>query len=233
MSINKLVFLTSGIAAVLGATACARTEARLTPAPTATVVPGPGKGASANVAGVQVVARTGAWQWTPRDLETKVTPILIELQNNGDTPIQVRYNDLSLTDSQGHHFSVMPPYDIEGTVSVAYEVGSPYYGFSRFAVAPYLRRWYPRFSLYDGAFAYDSRYYSPYMTRYREIALPTVDMVQRALPEGVLSPGGRAMGFIYFETLDRDAGTVTLSMDLVDTRSGESIGTARIPFVAH
>src|SRR4029078_2356822 len=121
MSITKSIFLASGIAAVLGVTACARTEARLTPAPTATVVPGPGKGASANVAGVQVVARTGAWQWTPRDLETKVTPIRIQPQTNADTPIQVRYNDLSLTDSQGHQFSVMPPYDIEGTVSVAYE----------------------------------------------------------------------------------------------------------------
>jgi hypothetical protein len=226
MSINKSILTTSVVIAALGATACARTEARLIPAPTATVVPGPGIGAKATV------ARTGAWQWTPRDLETKVTPILIELQSNADTPIQVRYNDLSLTDSQGHHFSVMPPYDIEGTVSVAYEVSNPFYGFDRFAVAPYLRRWYPRFSLYDGAFAYDSRYYGPYMTRYREVALPTVDMVQRALPEGVLSPGGKAMGFIYFETLDRDAGMVTLTMNLIDARSGESIGTASIPFVA-
>jgi hypothetical protein len=40
------------------------------------------------------------------------------------------------------------------------------------------------------------------------------------------------MGFIYFETLDRDAGTVTLTMNFVDARSGESIGTASIPFVA-
>jgi hypothetical protein len=233
MSFNRSILTTSVVVAAIGATACARTEARLIPAPIATDVPGPGNGASATVAGVQVVARTGAWQWTPRDLETKVTPILIELQSNADTPIQVRYNDLSLTDSQGHHFSVMPPYDIEGTVSVGYEVSNPFYGFDRFAVAPYLRRWYPRFSPYDGTFAYDSRYYSPYMTRYREIALPTVDMVQRALPEGVLSPGGKAMGFIYFETLDRDAGTVTLTMNLVDARSGESIGTASIPFVAH
>jgi hypothetical protein len=117
MSIHKGILTTSVVAAVFGATACARTEARLTPAPTATAVSGPGKGASATIAGVQLVARPGAWQWTPRDLETKVTPILIELQNNADTPIQVRYNDLSLTDSQGHHFSVMPPYDIDGTVS--------------------------------------------------------------------------------------------------------------------
>jgi hypothetical protein len=56
--------------------------------------------------------------------------------------------------------------------------------------------------------------------------------VQRALPEGMLSPGGKAEGFVYFEALDRDAGTVTISVDVVDAHSGETVGTARIPFVA-
>jgi len=58
-------------------------------------------------------------------------------------------------------------------------------------------------------------------------------MIQRALPEGVIEPGGHAMGFIYFQQLDRDAGTLTLTFDVVDGRSGASPGTIRIPFVAH
>jgi len=212
--------------------ACARTIANLSPAPGASVAEGAGKGAVATVDGVRVTARAEAWRWDPSDLKSKVTPMLLELRNDGQIPIQVRYKGISLTDSQGHRFNVMPPYDINATVTEAEEIENPLYGFSRFAIAPYLSRWYPRMLRYDGRFLYDGSYYSPYLTRYHEIHLPTADMVQRALPEGVLSPGGTAAGFVYFEALDRDAGTVTLSFDVVDAQTDTAVGTARVPFVA-
>jgi hypothetical protein len=220
------------ILGALGSAACSRSLAKLIPAPGVAVAPGPGNGAMANAAGVRVVARAQAWQWDPSDLNTKVTPILVELQNDSDHPVLVRYNRISLTDADQHRFNVMPPYDIDATLTEPYTVQNPYYGFDRFTVAPYLSRWYPRFSRYNGAFAYDATYYSPYMTRYRDIRLPTTDMVQRALPEGVLAPGGRAMGFVYFEALHRDAKTLTLAIDIVDASTGAVLGTARIPFVA-
>ena len=166
---NSRIFLAAG--AVVGAVwtlGCARTVAELTPAPGATRISGTGEGATATVAGVQVVARSKAWHWDPTDLDTKVTPILVEFQNNGDRSVIVRYNHISLMDDAGNRFNVMPPYDIDGTLSEAFTVSNPYYGFNRFAVAPYLSRWYPRFSRYDGAFAYDPAYYRPYYTRYLE-----------------------------------------------------------------
>ena len=221
------------IACAAGVAGACRTQAKLTPAPGAEVVGGRGRGAEAVAAGVRVVARAGAWEWNPRDLETKATPILIQLENNGSVNMLVRYNRIALSDEAGHRFAAMPPYDVDATINEAYTVRNPYYGFSRFYVAPYLRRWYPGFSLYDGAFAYEGGYYSPFITRYRNVKLPTSDMVQRALPEGVLQAGGRAEGFVYFEALDRDAGTLTLNVDIVDAHSGETVGTARIPFRAH
>ena len=154
-------------------------------APNATPVGGPGRGAVTTAAGIRVAAHAGAWQWGPSDLDTKVTPILLELQNNGQMPVLVRYNHITLPDSLGHRFAAMPPYDTNGSLSEAYTIQNPIYGFDRFAVAPYLSRWYPRFTRYDGAFAYDPTYYTPYVTRYHTVQLPTVDMVQRALPEGV------------------------------------------------
>jgi len=57
-------------------------------------------------------------------------------------------------------------------------------------------------------------------------------MVQRALPEGVLSPGGTAEGFVYFQALHRDAHSLTLAVDVVDANTNAVIGTAQIPFVA-
>lgn len=217
---------------VLGGVACSRSIARIRTAPGEVAIPGVGEGASATAAGVRVVARAEAWQWGPSDLTSKVTPFLLELQNDGTHDVLVRYNRITLTDADGHRFNVMPPYDIDESVSERFTVTNPYYGFDRFYVAPYLARWYPRFSRFDGAFAYDASYYSPYMTVYRNIQLPTAEMVQRALPEGVLSPGGRAAGFVYFQEIHRDARTVTVSVDMVDAANGQLLGTARIPFVA-
>jgi hypothetical protein len=230
---NSRIFLAGGAVVVAACSlSCARTVAELTPAPGGTRVSGAGEGATATVAGMQVVARTKAWHFDPADLDTKVTPILIELQNNGGRSALVRYNHVSLTDDAGNRFAVMPPYDIDGTLDEAYTVRNPYYGFDRFAVAPYLSRWYPRFSRYDGAFAYDPGYYRPHFTRYLDVELPTAAMVQRALPEGVISPGGRAEGFVFFEAFKRGAKTLTLNVDVVDAVSGATLGTAQIPFMA-
>jgi hypothetical protein len=220
------------VASAVMAAACSRTVAELTPGPGAATVGGAGQGATATAAGVQVTARSKAWHWNPVDLDSKVTPLLIEMHNNSDRSVLVRYNHVSLTDDAGNHFSVMPPYDIDGTVNEAFTVQNPYYGFNRFSVAPYLSRWYPRFSRWNGAFAYDPAYYRPYVTRYAEIALPTAEMVHRALPEGVMSPGGNAEGFVYFEAFKRGAKTLTLNVDIVDAMSGSVIGTAKIPFLA-
>ncbi len=230
---HSRILIAGAMAGAIAGVGCARTYAKLSPAPTATRVSGVGQAATATAAGVQVTAHTQAWQWDPPDLATKVTPMLIELANNSSRSVIVRYNHISLVDDAANRFAVMPPYDIDATVSEAYRIESPYYGFNRFAVAPYLSPWYPRFARYDGAFAYDAGYYRPYVTRYAEVALPTADMVRRALPEGVISPGGSAEGFVYFEAFNRDARTLTLDVDIVDAVSGSVLGTARIPFQTH
>jgi len=229
---SRIILAAGAVAGAAWGLACARTVAELTPAPGATPVSGVGNAAMATVASVQVIARSKAWHFDPSDLDTKVTPILIEMQNNGTRPVIVRYNHISLTDDAGNRFAVMPPYDIDGTVAETYTVRNPYYGFNRFEVAPYLSRWYPRFSRYDGAFAYDPAYYRPYYDRYAAIQLPTADMVQRALPEGVISPSGRAEGFVYFEAFKRGAKMLTLNVDVVDAVTGAVLGTAQIPFMA-
>lgn len=228
---SRLLIAAGVLAGAAGAASCSRTYAELTPAPSATPVPGTGQGAVATAGGVRVVARAQAWHFDPADLNTKATPLLIQLENDGDHSVQVRYNRIWLTDAAGQRYNAMPPYDIDGSVTETYTVENPYYGFSRFSVAPYLSRWYPRFLLYRGAFAYDPAYYRPYVTRYRDVALPTAEMVRRALPEGVLDPGGRAEGFVYFESFRRGDRQLTLNVEMVDANSGTTIGTAQIAFV--
>jgi hypothetical protein len=55
-------------------------------------------------------------------------------------------------------------------------------------------------------------------------------MRRRVLPEGVLEPGGRVSGFLYFEKLDGDPQGVRLVTELVNARNGRRFATSRIPF---
>jgi hypothetical protein len=73
-----------------------------------------------------------------------------------------------------------------------------------FYVAPYLRRHYPFFTPFNGPFLHDPFYYDSFHPAMKRVSLPTGDMVQKALPEGVLEPGGRITGFLYLETADFD-----------------------------
>src|SRR5262245_14708931 len=159
MRSNKYIL----IGALGFAVGCAGVEAAtLTPAPTANRVSGPGKGAAAIVAGVSVSAHTDAWKWDPNDLESKVTPILVEIENSSDRPMLVRYKAFRLAGTNGREYSAMPPYDISGKLTESYTVRNPY-PYSGFAVAPYLGRWYPMMHRYNGAFLYDPLYYDPYI----------------------------------------------------------------------
>jgi hypothetical protein len=225
---HRIQLSTLAILGALGAAGCSRNYAKLTPAPSASVVAGPGGGAGTIVEGVRVIARSEAWHWDPTNLHSKVTPILIELQNMGSHNVAVRYQRIALVDeSDGTVFHAMPPYDINASVKQKVTMAYPYSGY---AVAPYLTGYYPSLLRYNGAWAYDAGYYAPYYTAYVKVELPTMEMVQRALPEGVLSPDGTASGFVYFESLNRHMGVLNLMIDLVDAETNCPLGTAKIPF---
>jgi hypothetical protein len=49
-------------------------------------------------------------------------------------------------------------------------------------------------------------------------------MVQKALPEGVLQPGGRIAGFVYFEHADFPNDRGTLVFDLRDAPTIRRLG---------
>lgn len=54
-------------------------------------------------------------------------------------------------------------------------------------------------------------------------------MLQRALPEGVLAPGGRISGFVYFDHV-LDVVHVTFVAHLIEV-GGDELGMIGIPFV--
>jgi hypothetical protein len=104
----------------------------------------------------------------------------------------------------------------------------PRFGASRFFIAPYWSPFYPGYGVWPGAFAYSPWYYG-YGYGYWSESLPTRDMLDRALPEGVLQPEGRIAGFLYFPALRREQG-VTFEFTVVDAETGQTFGKLSIPF---
>lgn len=211
--------------------ACSGNRPDLAPAPGAMPAPsGPGSGAVATVEGVTMEARAGAWRGLPQNLEAESIPLLVEITNDSDRTIRLRYNDLQLVAPGGQTFHAIAPFRVEGDVSQTVDV--PAFTATRFRLAPYLSRYYPRYDLVTGDFVYDPLYYDTYVPTRVRVDLPTADMIRMALPEGVLDPGGRISGFLYFEDVeDLNIPQVEFTAALVDAESGDRFGTIAIPFV--
>jgi hypothetical protein len=58
---------------------------------------------------------------------------------------------------------------------------------------------------------------------------PSADVIASALPEGVLEPGGRANGFLYFQKATDRSERLDLAWEAHDARTGNFVGTAHLP----
>lgn len=176
-----------------------------------------------------MVVSGDAWKGTPADLEDALTPIQANIQNTSDKPLRVRYNEFELVTASGFRSHAIPPLRIEG--SITRTSLAPAYPWHGFYLAPYYRPFYrPSLGYWDGPFFYDPFYYGSYYTIWRE-PLPSEDMLEKAMPEGVLQAGGRLRGFLYFQKIPKDQKEVTFTASLVDADTEESFGKIAVPFV--
>jgi hypothetical protein len=165
---------------------------------------------SATTDDVEVVARTDAWRGWPRELWRVVVPVHVAVTNRGDAPLRVARASFALVVEGQRRLAAADPLDVHGVI---YEPppGLPDAGYgpgwsgSDWALQPSqpAPTWY---------------WYTP---GGEQFALPTPDMVERALPEGVLDPGRTARGFLYFERPPERTRVVELTVVLVDASSGE------------
>jgi hypothetical protein len=207
--------------------ACGGQPPTLTPAPGTQPAPDDREGATAEAAGVRLTAWAQRWTGEPQTLETEVTPLLIRLENNSQQQLAVRFGQFNLQNREGGDFSAIPPFNIDETVTEPLEVSG--FTMSGFWVAPYLGGYYRGLRGFRDPFLLDRLYYERLRPLWQTVNLPTGDMVRLALPEGVIDPGGVAMGFVYFEDVSDDPAEVTLDFELI-TPSGENFGRVQIPF---
>lgn len=206
------------------ASACVHTS-RLFPAADAQRAAGDPGAAVASAAGVKVWVDPQRWRGEPSTLESLVTPLHVILENTSQVPILVRYRDFSLLGADGLMTSAIPPFQIQRpgqSGSVA-----PAYGLRGFALLGPYGPFYPGMQLWGGPFDWDPGFYD--QAYQWDPSLPTPDMLRQALPEGVLQPGGRAEGFLYFHRLRQGSGEVKFTEDVFAAESNQRVATLRIP----
>lgn len=205
--------------------------AQLRPAPGARLVEGPGLAVAASDGGVELTAQVQAWDANPSDLEQVMSPLRVEIRNGSGRPLRIRHQDFALVEADGTRLTGIPPYNIDEQVV---RTITPAYPFERFYLAPYLDDFY-EMEVWADPFLYDEVYYDrvyPFWSSIQaRVELPTDQMVELALPEGVLEPGGTVAGFLYFEDVEDDVGGARFQVELEDARTGELFGRIEIPFV--
>jgi len=216
----------------------------LVPAPSAARVEGVKRAAYADVGGVHVTVRSDSWRGSPRDLEYRMTPLEISIENSSGRSLRLVYENFELITKDGVHLSAIPPYNLDqdgpaartepsATVTLVDDRGPRRHRIEhrRFRVAPYYGRYYPGIPSWDlgmrGNWSWP--YYGAHYADWPQ-ALPTEDMLDEALPEGSLESDGFVRGFVYFPTIKQKQGNVTFSVKMVDAETGESFGTVQIPF---
>ena len=146
-------------------------------------------------------------------------------------PILLTYARLQLVGKDGQPFRALPLFQVsasstgEPVLIDPFPVMQLYFRTSGFRLAPTYAKVYPGMTVADKGIGLDPTYYGLYETIYSGKPLPTTEMRRRGLPEGIIDPGGRVEGFLFFEELPRSAKPAMLRYELVNVQTGESIGT--------
>lgn len=182
---------------------------------------------------IEITVEYAEWPEAVRITE-EVTPIRIVIENRGDVPISVRYGDFALLGTSGTAYRALAPFDIEGSAIVLgspdMRLHNPAIEYRSFRVYQPYGPVYPGLDTFSGPYSYDA-YYTDTYAYWPRRELPTEEMIERALPEGVLDPGGRLAGWLYFERVDDDEDWVIFDAVLGDVESGDPLSRLSVTFI--
>jgi hypothetical protein len=227
--------------------------------------------------GLTLTALAAQWDAYPDDLADYITPIAVELTNNGPYEVRVSYADFVLRDERGARFAAINPFTpaalslgpggLAAGPLVAARGGGGFGGHGmsrggfRGGVAPRYGGGYRRgvrsyggfggwgggwrgYHVYGGLRGYygpgalywgGPYWYAPgswvfyWGPRYYPMG-PSADVLQYALPEGVLEPGGHVNGFLYFQKATAaSVRGLDLGWDMHEATRGTALGSTHVP----
>lgn len=205
-------------------------QAQLRPSPEAQALAQEPAAAVTEQAGIRLVADAAAWKGRPGNLERRLTPVEVRLENRGERPLRIRYEQFDLLGGSRFQYTAMAPLSVKDDGSSrtrCVAAMDPLYWHNTWGWRGPLG-WRRPWGLGPFYGPFYSPYYAPSVAC--EDPLPTQDMLKQALPEGTLAPGGSISGFLYFQGITEREREVVLQARLVDAETGEKFGELGIPF---
>jgi hypothetical protein len=178
------------------------------------------------VAGVGVIVSAADWEGNPPADARGVTALQITLRNESGRPVLVRYRDFSLVTASGARHAALPPAPPEpprqGT-----QVFEPVYSSYGFSVAPDLRLYFPTYPATEDPFPADRAYQRATFATWPP-GLPSQQLRDRALPEGVLENHGNVRGYLYFAAFPGREPRLSFEVHMLAAPRGEELATTAV-----
>jgi hypothetical protein len=175
--------------------------------------------AQAEVAGVTVHATIGGWRGDPKNLEQRLTPVDVTVQNASDRTIRIGPEAFTLQTPSGPR-RALPQNE---ATSLLYDPGDrrP----DRFGPRVGAVRG-PTFPGYDSPGDPNA----PWIRAPRGAPTPQLSSwYATQSPAGTLPPGTKTSMMLFYGTPTRSLATATFEVELVDAQ-GTALGTVRLPF---
>lgn len=180
------------------------------------------------VDGVRLLARGGAWRGVPTDLGADVTPIEVRIENASGKPIRLLYERFALVARNGRTFHPLPLLPLAAGSAKVTPV-QPTYASDRFFVAPRLRTAYLSLPAWPEPLPRDESLYRFDYGKWGK-SLPTAEIIDKGLPEGVLANGGTVTGFLYFDGEARGEHELIFQANVDDSDGQNRVASITIPF---
>jgi hypothetical protein len=211
------------LAIALALSGCAYHHAVFGPALPAEVVEGQPESASAEAGGVRLTVHAGDWGGSPGDLEERLTPAEVFIENGSGKALLITPEHFSLVAPNGFRYQAMEPGVVQ-RLAAARRDGVAYVGV--YGAYPWPGTWGPwGFGFYPYVWW---GWYGPVYPYWGWV--PPVRVNPQPSPRGTLEPGGSASLLLFFPVPSLELPRFELRAEL-ETEGGARLGAVRVQMV--
>jgi hypothetical protein len=181
--------------------------------------------ASGEAAGVRLATRAGGWDGWPGNLEDRLTPVEVTVENRSGRTLRIRPEEFRLIAPNGFRYTAMSPADVgQAVAALVRDRYGPAWSAGFYAGPPWAWGWQRWGWPWYGFAAYPYAY-GPWPPYWLSGELPQPG------PQGALQDGGQITVRLFFPLPARTLPRFELTADLVDDTTGDRFDAIRVQFM--